>query len=208
MSCNVERFLLSTFRRWCSQTTYRALTKSQVSSTSAKYLSGVRHQHHPPRYLSPVPPFTARPANFWKRSQKICNNQELRCMHARGNPLHCWSAHNKPITMTAASPASPSTSVSNGAASTTVKTAHNFEITCPLPLTKGNSKNLNLPSQLTPINRRRRVSVEVHEVRNIWCTLCCIFDCSLDFDAIICHLTSLLWYQITSCPTPTADCPK
>eukprot|EP00985_Skeletonema_marinoi_P028571 scaffold25295_cov153-Skeletonema_marinoi.AAC.1 len=66
--------------------------------------------------------------------------------------------------MTAASPSSPSTPVSNTAASTTVKTAHNFEITCPLPLTKGNSKNLNLPSQLTPINRRRRVSVEVHEI--------------------------------------------
>ncbi|KAL7496488.1 hypothetical protein ACHAWT_004732, partial [Skeletonema menzelii] len=52
-------------------------------------------------------------------------------------------------------------SVCNGARSTTIKS---FAVTCPLPLTKGNAKNLNLPTQLTPINRRRRVSVEVHEI--------------------------------------------
>ena len=65
----------------------------------------------------------------------------------------------------AAATSSPLTaSVSNnGAESTTVKDVHTFEVTCPLPLTKGGGK-LNLPTQLTPINRRRRVSIEIHEI--------------------------------------------
>ena len=54
-------------------------------------------------------------------------------------------------------------SVSNASESTTVKDVHIFEITCPLPLTKGGGK-INLPTQLTPINRRRRVSIEIHEI--------------------------------------------
>lgn len=63
----------------------------------------------------------------------------------------------------AAATSSPQTaSVSNASESTTVKDVHMFEITCPLPLTKGGGK-LNLPTQLTPINRRRRVSIEIHE---------------------------------------------
>src|SRR5210317_465084 len=64
----------------------------------------------------------------------------------------------------AAATSSPLTaSVSNASESTTVKDVHTFEITCPLPLTKGGGK-LYLPTQLTPINRRRRVSIEIHEI--------------------------------------------
>lgn len=84
-----------------------------------------------------------------------------------------------------------SASVWSDARSTTIKSAHDFEVTCPVPLSKGNTKNLNLPAQLTPINRRRRVTIEVHEVGSS--KLCrrkivLLFICD---EIVVCQLTSL-----------------
>ena len=86
---------------------------------------------------------------------------------------------------------SSASSVWSDARSTTVKSAHDFEVTCPVPLSKGNAKNLNLPAQLTPINRRRRVTIEVHEVgNNKLCTR-----------AIVSLLLFVTVFQLTSLPT-------
>lgn len=90
---------------------------------------------------------------FFHFAEQLYNNHSTLTTRSLPKSLHTMAA-------------ALTSSVSNVAGSTTIKKAHNFEITCPLPLTKINSKNLNLPSAITPINRRRLVSIETHEVRN------------------------------------------
>ena len=93
-----------------------------------------------------------------------------------------------------------SASVWSDARSTTVKSSHDFEVTCPVPLSKGNTKNLNLPAQLTPINRRRKVSIEVHEVRRMRCVMC--ID---DFNVIIIIIIIIRQLKLHHNITPTAN---
>lgn len=103
----------------------------------------------------------------------------------RASPHREHHREHRFVAMDAAAPllTSSSSVVNNFASSTTVKNAYKFEVKCPLPLTRRNRKNLNLPTQLTPINRSRLVSIEIHQV-NISCVNNLVFF--LDFQVFFC----------------------
>jgi len=130
--------------------------------------------HYPPQH----------PLQHPNQPPQLCSTKYLHLhplsIERRASPHREHHREHRFVAMDAAAPllTSSSSVVDNFASSTTVKNAYKFEVKCPLPLTRRNRKNLNLPTQLTPINRSRLVSIEIHQV-NISCVNNLVFF--LDF---------------------------